>query len=509
MKLNKNIFVLIAAVIIGAFTSCGDGYFDEKPSNAIDAGSAIKSSSDLGTARTGMYAAFKGTSSFTDYYGQQMWLLGDLRGEDLQYNTTYGSNRGQFYYYMNYSTASEFTQENAVWQSPFIVIGRACRIIEAANGGNISDAANAADIIAQYKAEAQVLRAYATFDLTRIYGKPFTEDQGASLGVPVVTTSLESTAKPSRNTVAEDYTQILKDLNDAINSGALPTEVTTGYVNQWAAKALLVRVYLTMGDWQNTLATAEDIIKNSPYKLWTSDEYVAAWSKENTAHSNEMLFELSINNNNDWTDREGIAYMYAENGGDAPGYGDVIATKSFVDALKSDPNDVRNDIFLAAKADNQNVFGGEKVYLNKYPAINGEVRYNNIPMLRLSEVYLSAAEAAFNLGQKDKAAEYLNDIIKNRTTDTSKQVTAGTITSDRIYWERRKELVGEGQRSFDAIRRGETITRYTDVNNRGWHDVLNEESRSWNRDYYKALSAIPSYETNANHNIAQNPGYGE
>ena len=66
----------------------------------------------------------------------------------------------------------------------------------------------------------------------------------------------------------------------------------------------------------------------------------------------------------------------------------------------------------------------------------------------------------------------LNDIISNRTTDESKQVTSGNITLDRIYIERRKELVGEGQRYFDVMRRGETVTRYTDVNYRGWHDVL-------------------------------------
>ena len=51
------------------------------------------------------------------------------------------------------------------------------------------------------------------------------------------------------------------------------------------------------------------------------------------------------------------------------------------------------------------------------PAVNGDVRYSNVPLLRLSEVYLSAAEAAFQAGDKNKAANLLNDIISNRTTD--------------------------------------------------------------------------------------------
>ena len=86
-------------------------------------------------------------------------------------------------------------------------------------------------------------------------------------------------------------------------------------------------------------------------------------------------------------------------------------------------------------------------------------------------------------------------------------VTAQDITLDRIYMERRKELVGEGQRYFDVIRRGETVVRYTDSNNRGWHDVLTEEARTFNRDSKKALPLIPVAEINANPNILQNPLY--
>ena len=86
----------------------------------------------------------------------------------------------------------------------------------------------------------------ALFDLTRIYGKPYTVDQGSSLGVPIATSPLESTEKPSRSTVAQCYEAIEKDLTDAINSNALPKTNEVGYVNLWAAKALQVRVYLSL-----------------------------------------------------------------------------------------------------------------------------------------------------------------------------------------------------------------------------------------------------------------------
>ena len=101
-----------------------------------------------------------------------------------------------------------------------------------------------------------------------------------------------------------------------------------GYVNLWAAKALQVRVYMTKGEWSKALSVAEDIISNSSYKLWEPSEYVAAWSKSDANHSKEIMFEISINNNTDWTDREGIAYLYADKAGASPGYGDVIVTKT-------------------------------------------------------------------------------------------------------------------------------------------------------------------------------------
>jgi tetratricopeptide (TPR) repeat protein len=319
---------------------------------------------------------------------------------------------------------------------------------------------------------------------------------------------LESSAKSARKTVAECYTQVLADLNEAISSNTLSTKATTGYVNVWTAKALLTRVYLTMGNWDKALSTAEDIIEHSPYKLWTAAQYATAWSEADANHGNEMIFEFVINNNNDWTDREGIAYLYRENGSSVSGYGDLIVTKKFVDMLASDPQDVRNNIIIAAEsAKGKAGFGTNKVFLNKFQPLNDDVRYDDVPMLRLSEVYLSAAEAAFNAGNKEKAAKYLNDIISNRTTDASKAVTAADVTLERIYVERRKELVGEGQRYFDVLRRGETVVRYTNEADKGWHDALNEEARTFNRDSKKALPLIPQNEIDANQEIVQNPLY--
>lgn len=498
------------AILAASLSSCVNDWLDVAPSDGTDADAALTSSSDLAAARTGMYKALKGNSSLVDYYGQQFFVYGDVHaGDDYQYNNLGGSNRASFYYDMNYQTASEFTSStsssNVAWKSPYIVIGRANRIIAAAEGGALSDAAEAKATIDQYAAEAKVLRALAHFDLVRIYGKPYTEDQGASLGVPLVTEVLESNAKPARSTVAEVYAQVVKDLTEAISSNALATETKPGYVSVWGAKAILSRVYLNMGDYANALSVAEDIIKNSGAALWTRDQYFKAWDAS-TPNESEFLFRLNVAGSTDSNDLNGIGNLQQRDG-----YKEMVATKKFVDMLTSDPKDVRNDMFLPAKAEKEvAVYGTNKVFLNKLRGQGGNLRNVTIvPIIRLSEVYLTAAECAFRNNDKTKAVEYLNDLVKNRTTTVASLATVDNITLDRILIERRKELIGEGQRYFDALRNNETITRYTSEADKGWHKTLSKEAQSFNRDYFKAIAAIPQAEINANPNIKQNTGYGE
>lgn len=498
------------AILAASLSSCVNDWLDVAPSDGTDADAALTSSSDLAAARTGMYKALKGNSSLVDYYGQQFFVYGDVHaGDDYQYNNIGGSNRASFYYDMNYQTASEFSSStsssNVAWKSPYIVIGRANRIIAAAEGGALSDAAEAKATIDQYAAEAKVLRALAHFDLVRIYGKPYTEDQGASLGVPLVTGVLESNAKPARSTVAEVYTQVVKDLTEAISSNALATETEPGYVSVWGAKAILSRVYLNMGDYANALSVAEDIIKNSGAALWTRDQYFKAWDAS-TPNESEFLFRLNVAGSTDNNDLNGIGNLQQREG-----YKEMVATKKFVDMLTSDPKDVRNDMFLTATAPKEvATYGTNKVFLNKLRGQGDNLRNVTIvPIIRLSEVYLTAAECAFRNNDKTKAVEYLNDLVKNRTTTEASLATVDNITLERILIERRKELIGEGQRYFDALRNNETITRYTSEADKGWHKTLSKEAQSFNRDYFKAIAAIPQAEINANPNIKQNTGYGE
>ena len=68
----------------------------------------------------------------------------------------------------------------------------------------------------------------------------------------------------------------------------------------------------------------------------------------------------------------------------------------------------------------------------------------------------------------------------DKRTKTPTAKVSDAIADDeflsKVLIERRKELVGEGQRFFDAMRNNETIVRYSSEENQGWHYSLLKES---------------------------------
>lgn len=495
--MKKTTLNICMGICLLLFASCSPEWLNLDPKDGINTESAITDLEGLKAAKVGLYDGLQGNGTYSSYYAARMIYYGDVRGDDMQARAE--GRRTSPLYEMKYQ-ANDAPQ---IWNIPYNVLRRANRIIEAVDNKAISDADE--NTLGSIYSEALVVRALVHFDLVKVYGKTYTQDNGEGLGIPLMLKPTDAKSLPTRNTVKEVYSQVIQDLQKALNDNLLPKNQTPGYINHWTAKALLSRVYLYMGDNANSLKHAEEIIKSSPYELWTNADYAAnVWDKTRGAHGKEMILEILNTSTDDYTDREGIAYLYNE-----LGYNDAIATESFCSLLQSDPNDVRLTAMLKSTGTKYiSTYGDNKVWVNKYPSNNlGEMRLSNVPLLRLSEVYLNAAEAAVKLGKQQLADTYLNAIVlrANPSLEPLKNVTL-----DRILTERRKELIGEGHRFFDAMRNNQTIVRYTDEKNKGFHYILSaKESTKFDRTYFRTILPIPQSEVDVNAPIAkqQNPGY--
>lgn len=470
----KKIFSILLVAAI--FAACSDDWLEVDPSTSMTPEVAFRSLEDAQVALRGVYNTLWTRTSNATYYGADIYTYGDVKGDDMRTQSS-GLRTEQQYNFTEAEEASTW----GLWTRPFVGLSNVNAILEKVS--EIEAVTEQQKVLkADIEGQSLALRALFHFDLARIFGRmPANGNPETDLAVPLVTRMMSPAYNPARNTVAEVYAQIIRDLYDAIPKLSTQRK-TDGTINAWAAKALLCRVQLYYGNYSQALELAEDVIQNGPYSLIAYDEYVDSWA---TAFSVESLFEIAFNAQQN-SDREGLGYLL-----DPTGYGSVTLTDSFIDMILEDEDDIRTQIVMFDSRDNR------RGYLNKYPGLNGaSTRINNPKVIRLAEVYLIASEAALATGDQAKADGYLNALYDIRT---NRENNLSNVDMERILLERRKELVGEGHRFFDLMRLSKPVMRNGSDH---FSSVLELQP-----DHHRAIQPIPDIEMNANPNMVQNPGY--
>ncbi len=500
----KNIHFLVKLLMIAlliAGQSCSEDFLNEYPSNSQSPDN-ILTIDDAQIVMNGAYDLLQDNN----YYNANVITDNDVRGDDMQ---TVDEGRIDDEYLYRYTAQTDFDEDS--WAQPYTILRHVNTIltfIDDIGTSQPGEEVQKSDI----KGQALAIRALAHFDLCRQFGRQYSHDNGASLGIPIVTSVLDPYAKEPRNTVAQVYAQVISDLQEAIP--LLSNDVRLGQMNAWAAKTLLARVYLYMEDNANAFATAVDVINSGLYTLMTRDQYVNSWSSP--SGSSESIF--SIMNNS------------ADNGGgnsvnnlsDPEGYGQFVATQDLIDLVRSDPEDIRVQMLYIDQFSIKNNPADPSAdsttwgRVLKYPG-NGNTKeiivnhfttgsplivaayIGNVPVLRLSELYLIAAEAAIKNGDAASATTYLNAIVKR--ANPAATVAEADVNLDRILTERRKELMAEGHRFFDLVRNKRDIVRSTSAR---IYDNATPLLIKW--DDYKTIFPIPQDELNINP-LIQNDGY--
>jgi hypothetical protein len=140
--------------------------------------------------------------------------------------------------------------------------------------------------------------------------------------------------------------------------------------------------------------------------------------------------------------------------------------------------------------------------VNKYPNTTQPDK-DEFKVIRLSEVYLIAAEAAYHTGAEALAISYLDEIAARRDPAFTGYTSTGGALLNDVLLERRKELAFEGHRYWDLARYNQDVER---INIAGNYPGVPLTITATN---HRRLLPIPQAELDANPNIRaqQNPGY--
>jgi hypothetical protein len=497
----KHIIYAIVFVVIGAFslTSCDD-FLNMQPTNSGNASGAIATPADAKVALNGIMSSMTSSS----YYGRNFFMYGDAKGGDL---TIYSAGRGLdgLYSFSHTPTSGSYS---GFWTVGYYCIMQINNLLE--NINRLQEAGTAG--LDFYEGQALTLRALIYFDLVRLYGLPYNYNK-TSYGVPLAVTTLNSDAQLTRATVEENYDQILEDLAAGKTLLASDKSVQKGYIGYYANLAIEARVKLYMENYDGALTAAKEIINDNKYQLYTPSAWVNSWSSE---FGSESIFELGIypTESDLGTSSLGFYLMRIAQVTGASGY--FYASDYYLNRLGEDPEDVRWGIMdedeywyntqISRKGACYKYMGGLIRSDGTFPGDGKESQTAvNIKVIRLSEIYLIAAEAALNASTPDKeaAASYLNEIRKR--APNLAPATAATITDDMILDERSKELFAEGQRFFDMIRKNKIIEFNDD-----FQDIpVSTRNKTIDRTFYKIVLPISQDEINVNPAIGdqQNSGY--
>lgn len=461
----------VALLLPAVMLSYGcDDFLTLEPEQAVSNDAFFQSIGDFRSAAIGLYNQMQDA----DWYGRSVPLISDVMSEDIKLNGS--ANRYSEFADFSGLAITGHQYEEATWNELYETINMANMMINA-------DFQPRAAVESEYRqliGEAHAVRALAYFDLVKLYGQHYTFTADAShAGVPIVLEH-DINAEPARNSVREVYAQVVSDFQTALNMMSSGRNGPFMFSPD-AVRALLSRVYLYMEDYQQSVAMADAVIASGRYSLVDGPAYVTQFAD---GGSSEAILEIA-NSSADNLGSNSLGGMYRSSG-----YGDYLPSRDLLDLI--DANDLRLEMFKV-DPDLKGAYASHRV--DKYPTTTNT---DNVPVIRLSEVYLNRAEALHFLGRDQEAQDDLN-LIRQRANPSAPDVTAtGQALLDEILIERRIELANEGHAVHDVMRHQRDIVRDDFT---GAVSVVTYPCQF-------CILPIPFDELDVNPNMTQNPGYG-
>jgi hypothetical protein len=473
--MKNNIILIITGLITFGLSACQESFLELEPKTSQMEANYYKTEAEALNAVAAVYQTLA-VHNGLDFIP----MLSDVQSDDAYCGGASSSDMVQWQQIESSQITAENGSSTNIWSRCYSGIYRANTYLAKQSQVTWTNPENKG----RFEAEVKFCRAYFYWDLVRVFG-----------WVPIFEINLPDVSEyksVTQSTPADVYKQIATDLLAAVDS--LPTTIPNtekGRITQYAAKALMARIYLyyqgfakpvlgLTGEWGNGTVNIDkayvqdalDDIIAGPYELLPNYADIFKWDNQNNA---ESIFELQYSEkgkSGDWSSNYWNAFgnvaviMYGIRSpeGDATlssGWSFAPVSWSAVKEFETadprlDATVYNADTKLASYAkgyQNTGYFNKKYLPLKAYEATQGSRELNfpkNYIDIRLADVYLMAAEVYLD-DNNSKAAGYLSEVRMRALGAGAKKET---ITLDDIYHERRVELCGEGHRKWDLIRRG-------------------------------------------------------
>ena len=444
---NKRLIINGLLALLLVITASCESWISVEPSDRLTEDEVFSSQKGFLQSLNGIYAEMNNTNV---YGGNLSVGVVDVLAQYYDGGT---DNSYAYYYYSRYDYTATSAKATfaSVWSKMYSLISSVNILLEKCDQADF--------LTPQYqriiKGEALALRAMLHLDLLRLYG-PVMPANGSEKAIPYVTVADQSIQDILTGDVV--IGKVLQDLNEASGLLASTDPVLTDGVrnnpqngenidfcyrqyrlNYFAVQVLLARAHLWNGNKVEALAIAEDAISKAGPLFPFTTVATATGAYPDRMFSSEVIFSLYN------TNRINVFRKY---------FAPTLETRnilSFAGTLDSgrvpelydSQNDLRYKMWSAsAEGDNDLIF-------NKYEDValkDGSTSHYcyMMPLIRLSELYLIAAECETDFS---KALSYVNTLRNKRNCPSLAPADAEALMSV-IMSEFRKETIGEGQMFF-------------------------------------------------------------
>lgn len=445
--MKKIIYTMIIACTT-LFASC-DSWLEVKPYDQIAEGELQKSEEGYQKMLNGIYIDLNSD----ELYGQTLSVeMIEVMGGAYAIGTD-NSVWGNYKDLSSYQYNTEYWRNrlDQTWNKAYALILNCNKILETIDGNKNLFTDGSYYII---KGEALALRAMLHFDMLRLFGPVYSKDSDKK-AIPYYTKQTNSpepilTAQEVMEKITTDYEDALNYLaNDPVKTeGTMMSSTEDGSsnflryralrLNYYAVEALMARAYLYMGNKTEAFKYATDVIKTADQNIFPfvdKNLVIGSPADPDRIFSSEVLFALTNTSrgtiHKNFFDPSRLPnYVFRMDDSMMSNlvYGGAATTGGYQD-------DYRYRACWMATGSNR--------YFYKYSDMvaNGSIQNTMIPMVRLGEMFLIAAES--QSGDLKAGVQYVNALRRNRGV-----ANLTTLTPDLLKYEYIRELYGEGQLFF-------------------------------------------------------------